>query len=38
MTEYTTEDIKRMNISALACGKSRLQELIKFAKLSGKFL
>lgn len=35
MTEYTTEDIKRMNISALACGKSRLQELIKFAKLSG---
>ena len=35
MTEYTMEDIKRMNISALACGKSRLQELIKFAKLSG---
>ena len=35
MTEYTTEDIQRMNISALACGKSRLQELIKFAKLSG---
>ena len=35
MTEYTAEDIKRMNISALACNKSRLKELIDFAKLSG---
>ena len=35
MTEYTDDDIKRMNISALACNKSRLKELIDFAKLSG---
>ena len=35
MTEYTDEDIKRMNISALSCNKSRLKELIDFAKLSG---
>ncbi|MDO4162278.1 MAG: DUF1847 domain-containing protein [Pseudomonadota bacterium] len=35
MTEYSNEDIKRMNISSLACNKSRLKELITFAKLSG---
>ncbi len=35
MTEYSDEDIKRMNISALACNKSRLKELIDFARLSG---
>lgn len=35
MTEYSDEDIKRMNISALACNKSRVKELIDFAKLSG---
>ncbi len=35
MTVYNSNDVKRMNITSCACNKSRIQELINFAKLSG---